>query len=262
MRHERRLDGTPPSRRRRSRRRLHRSGRRRAGVPVRCASCRSRPGIGMCRDGARGQERMAHSGVASRHGAGCPAQAEPARLPVRNINSGKLMEVAGLSRVDGGDVATWSDDDVPQQRWAVTPTGDGYHHLTNRLGGLSLTVDGGSTADGADIEQETYRQTHRQQCRSSPCGRSVRTRRSAGHRLPAASHVLITTKDLPGSPRPGLSPRRTPDTACRGRLSGMRSGGMLEAAPVTGEQRRAEPAAGTTSVHAHGQRARHNHTSG
>ncbi|WP_406202078.1 RICIN domain-containing protein [Streptomyces europaeiscabiei] len=47
------------------------------------------------------------------------------------------MEVAGLSRVDGGDVVTWSDDDVPQQHWAVTPTGDGYHHLTNRLGGLS-----------------------------------------------------------------------------------------------------------------------------
>lgn len=33
----------------------------------------------------------------------------------------------------------------------------------NRLGGLSRTVDGASTADGADIEQETYRQAHQQQ---------------------------------------------------------------------------------------------------
>lgn len=262
MRHERRLDGTPPSRRRRSRRRLHRSGRRRAGVPVRCASCRSRPGIGMCRDGARGQERMAHSGVASRHGAGCPAHAEPARLPVRNINSGKLMEVAwplARGRRRCGHLVGRRRTPAALGRDAHRGRLPPPHQPARRT---VLTVDGGSTADGADIEQETYRQTHRQQCRSSPCGRSVLTRRSAGHRLPAASHVLITTGDPPGSPRPGLSPRRTPDTACRGRLSGMRSGGMLEAAPVTGEQRRAEPAAGTTSVHAHGQRARHNHTSG
>jgi alpha-L-fucosidase len=73
------------------------------------------------------------------------------------------MEVAELSRADGGKVGIWSDDSVYQQHWAVTPTGDGYYHLTNRLSGLSLNVDGASTANGAGIEQETYnRATHQQ----------------------------------------------------------------------------------------------------
>ena len=75
---------------------------------------------------------------------------------IKNVNSGKLMEVAGLSRAEGGNVAIYGDSNVPQQHWAVTPTGDGYYYLTNRFSGLSLNVDAGSTADGANIDQLTY----------------------------------------------------------------------------------------------------------
>ena len=75
---------------------------------------------------------------------------------IRNVASGKLMEVAGLSRANGGNVALWQDADAPQQHWAVTPIGDGYHLITNRLSGLSLDVSGGSTAEGADIHQWDY----------------------------------------------------------------------------------------------------------
>lgn len=82
---------------------------------------------------------------------------------IKSVSSGKLMEVAGLSRADGGKVGIWSDDSVFQQHWVVTPTGDGYYYLTNRLSGLSLNVDGASTDSGADIEQETYNRASQQE---------------------------------------------------------------------------------------------------
>lgn len=78
------------------------------------------------------------------------------------------MEVAGLSRADGGNVSIWGDAAVPQQHWAVAPTGDGYFHLTNRLSGLSLHVAGGSTADGANIDQFTYNQAPEEQWQIIP----------------------------------------------------------------------------------------------
>ncbi|MGC9541180.1 RICIN domain-containing protein [Streptomyces sp. UG1] len=61
-----------------------------------------------------------------------------------------------LVQVDGGNVSIYGDHNVPQQHWALTPTGDGYYYLTNRFSGLSLNVDAGSTADGANINQFTY----------------------------------------------------------------------------------------------------------
>jgi len=81
------------------------------------------------------------------------------------VGSGKLLEVGGLSRADGGNVGIWSDADAPQQHWAVTPTGDGYFFLINRYSGLCLAVDEGSTADGANIEQQPYASLTRQQWR-------------------------------------------------------------------------------------------------
>ncbi|RSM65579.1 alpha-L-fucosidase [Actinoplanes sp. ATCC 53533] len=82
---------------------------------------------------------------------------------VRNVASGTLMEVAGLSRADGGNVALWPDDDVPQQHWAITPIGAGYHILVNRLSGLALNVAAAGTTDGADINQFTYGSAPHQQ---------------------------------------------------------------------------------------------------
>ncbi|MFD4506216.1 alpha-L-fucosidase [Streptomyces sp. NPDC058457] len=84
---------------------------------------------------------------------------------IRSVSSGKVLEVGGLSRVNGGKTDIWSDDIVPQQHWAVTPTGDGYFYLTNRLSGLALNVDNGSTADGAAVNQWTYTRAERQQWR-------------------------------------------------------------------------------------------------
>jgi len=82
---------------------------------------------------------------------------------VRNLATGTLMEVAGLARNDGGNVALWADDNVPQQHWAVTPLADGHHILVNRLSGLALNVAGAGAADGANIDQWTYNAATQQQ---------------------------------------------------------------------------------------------------
>jgi alpha-L-fucosidase len=84
------------------------------------------------------------------------------------VGSGKLLEVAGLSREDGGNVGIWADATAPQQHWAVTPTGDGHYVLINRYSGLSLGVDEGSTTDGANIEQQPYTSQTRQQWQIIP----------------------------------------------------------------------------------------------
>ncbi|TCB97999.1 alpha-L-fucosidase [Micromonospora zingiberis] len=75
---------------------------------------------------------------------------------IRSVASGKLMEVAGLSRVNGGTVVLRADQNLFQQHWAITPVAAGHYLLTNRLSGLSLNVSGASTADGAGIVQWLY----------------------------------------------------------------------------------------------------------
>lgn len=75
---------------------------------------------------------------------------------IRNVATGKLVEVGGLSRADAGNVQIWADDNVPQQHWAITPIGDGTYVIKNRLSGKAMNVTGASTADGANIDQWEY----------------------------------------------------------------------------------------------------------
>lgn len=75
---------------------------------------------------------------------------------IRNVGTGKLVEVGGLSRADAGNVQIWADDNVPQQHWAITPIGDGTYVIRNRLSGKAMNVTGASTANGANIDQWEY----------------------------------------------------------------------------------------------------------
>ncbi|MER7569409.1 RICIN domain-containing protein [Streptomyces sp. NPDC097941] len=75
---------------------------------------------------------------------------------IKGVGSGRLLEIAGLSRDAGGIAGIWGDASAPQQHWAVTPTGDGHYLLINRYSGLSLAVDEASTANAAAVEQQPY----------------------------------------------------------------------------------------------------------
>ncbi len=56
------------------------------------------------------------------------------------------------STANGGDVVQFEDRDGENQQWTVTANG-GYLTLVNRYSGKALEVQGGSTADGADVVQ-------------------------------------------------------------------------------------------------------------
>ncbi|MFC4508101.1 MULTISPECIES: RICIN domain-containing protein [Streptomyces] len=121
---------------------------------------------------------------------------------VCSVNSSEFVEVAGLSRDPGGNVAIWQDANVTQQHWAATPTGDGHCLLINRFSGMALGVAGNSTADGANVEQQTYESQTQQQWRTP---------------LPSATGRVPGPKarpglDLPGEARDSHSMSRPPSS--------------------------------------------------
>ncbi|MFE7766276.1 RICIN domain-containing protein [Streptomyces sp. NPDC057438] len=95
------------------------------------------------------------------------------------MGGGKRLEVAGLSRVDGGNVADWGRDQRRRQHWAGPSTGDGYFFLINPPSGLRFAVDEGSTA-GADIEPQPYASLTLQQWCRPPVGSMAAQVRGSG----------------------------------------------------------------------------------
>ena len=75
---------------------------------------------------------------------------------LRDNNSGKLLEIGGLSRSDDATSDIWSDANAPQQHWAITPLDGTYYMLTNRFSGLALNVTGASTTVGSAVTQYSY----------------------------------------------------------------------------------------------------------
>ncbi|MFG2427694.1 RICIN domain-containing protein [Streptomyces sp. NPDC048590] len=72
-----------------------------------------------------------------------------------NANSGHCLDVAGDSRVAGGNVQQWTCNGLGPQDWLVTSRGGGRFTLTGRNSGLCLDVENGSELPGADVRQWT-----------------------------------------------------------------------------------------------------------
>ncbi|WP_435101312.1 family 43 glycosylhydrolase [Halarchaeum sp. P4] len=72
---------------------------------------------------------------------------------VRNVHSGRLMEVAGASTSDGANVQQYTDTGNTCQDWSVSANGDGTYTISNVNSGKLLEVAGASTSDGANIQQ-------------------------------------------------------------------------------------------------------------
>lgn len=78
-----------------------------------------------------------------------------------NQLSGMCMAVSGASTASGGDVRQYFDEQRAQSTssgwWTLVPSINGqsgvYKQLVNGHSGLCLGVDGGSTADGANVSQ-------------------------------------------------------------------------------------------------------------
>ena len=81
---------------------------------------------------------------------------------IRNANTSTFplyLDATAWAMDKGANVNVWSDGDAIStqpngwQRWYLDYVGDGYYHVINHDTGLYLAVDGGSTANGANVYQ-------------------------------------------------------------------------------------------------------------
>ncbi|WP_117209547.1 RICIN domain-containing protein [Allorhizocola rhizosphaerae] len=80
-----------------------------------------------------------------------------------NANSGKLVDTLNCSTSSGADVRQQPFLNTACQKWTFTHTDNGYYQVRpTHASGLCLIVNGGSTADGADIVQGACSGNHSQ----------------------------------------------------------------------------------------------------
>ena len=92
------------------------------------------------------------------HIANCPAPPPPPPpvgpgTLVTVAHSGKALDVAGSSQLDGSAVSQWTAHGGPNQRWAAVRQGDGTYKLVAAHSGKLLDVANASMADGAGVQQ-------------------------------------------------------------------------------------------------------------
>ncbi|PUZ28677.1 hypothetical protein DCC81_04110 [Chitinophaga parva] len=76
---------------------------------------------------------------------------------IRNLFSGKLIDVPSGTNVSGTVLQQYASFPLPadQQLWKLQDLGGGQYNIVNKGNGLALSVSGGSTANGAQVIQET-----------------------------------------------------------------------------------------------------------
>ncbi|MBN6038431.1 non-reducing end alpha-L-arabinofuranosidase family hydrolase [Amycolatopsis sp. 195334CR] len=70
-----------------------------------------------------------------------------------NRNSGKALDVSGVSTADGAAIHQWARHDGANQQWQFVDSGGGYYRLKSKNSGKVLDVTNWSTADGGKIQQ-------------------------------------------------------------------------------------------------------------
>lgn len=70
-----------------------------------------------------------------------------------NRNSGKALDVCGISTADGACIQQWARSGGANQQWQFIDAGGGFYRLRARHSGKVLDVANASTADGATIHQ-------------------------------------------------------------------------------------------------------------
>ncbi len=72
---------------------------------------------------------------------------------IRNVNSGKCVDVFGSSASKNANVQQFSCNGGNNQRWEFVDLGNGQYAIRNINSGLVLDVAGDSRANGANIQQ-------------------------------------------------------------------------------------------------------------
>ncbi|HEX6683028.1 MAG TPA: RICIN domain-containing protein [Candidatus Limnocylindrales bacterium] len=76
------------------------------------------------------------------------------QVAITSKQSGKVLDVANCSTANGADVRQWAWGNVACQRWIFNHIDNGWYRISPASAPSScLIVAGGSTADGANVEQ-------------------------------------------------------------------------------------------------------------
>ena len=79
---------------------------------------------------------------------------------LKNVNSGKVLEVGGYSTVDSGNISQWTWVGHNWQKWKVQAvdqdSGGFWYKIVNVGSGKVADVEGVSTANGANVHQYAY----------------------------------------------------------------------------------------------------------
>ncbi|GAA2158871.1 non-reducing end alpha-L-arabinofuranosidase family hydrolase [Glycomyces rutgersensis] len=87
-----------------------------------------------------------------------------------NRNSGKALDVSGVSTADGAQLHQWTRTNAQNQQFQFIDAGGGYYKIKARHSGKLLDVSSWSTADGANIHQWTDTGGANQQFRLADSG--------------------------------------------------------------------------------------------
>jgi hypothetical protein len=105
-----------------------------------------------------------------------------------SAQSGHCLDVAGDSRVPGGNIQQWTCNNLGPQNFIVTDRGGGYFTLVGQNSRLCVDVENGSPAAGADIRQWTCNGSPAQDWRIVNVGRGYYKliSRASGHCMDVA----------------------------------------------------------------------------
>lgn len=83
---------------------------------------------------------------------------------IRNLHSGKLIDVPSASGTSGAVLQQYAAFPLlaDQQLWSLTDIGSGQYRIVNKGNGLSMSVAGGATGNGAQVIQETSASDNKQ----------------------------------------------------------------------------------------------------
>ncbi|MDF3059107.1 MAG: glycosyl hydrolase 39 family protein [Rariglobus sp.] len=86
-------------------------------------------------------------------GSGIPGGQFTGDYTLRNVSSGKLMDVASAAITDGANVIQLSDTVSASQVWQLIDAGNGYYVLKNVHSGKAAEITGASQSQGAQVKQ-------------------------------------------------------------------------------------------------------------
>ena len=77
---------------------------------------------------------------------------------IKNINSGKVLDVKGAGTLDGTNVHQWTSNSTDAQKWKIEKNSDGSYYITSKCNNLYLSVKSSKNINGANIEVSKEKQ--------------------------------------------------------------------------------------------------------